>query len=408
MDAVPIIKHKPYTIPAIVAIFSLSFFALYFILGIKLSQVTGYNVDQDIFFGADHLEPVWGWVDYHKGDHPLLLLFVVPITKFLNIFTPSKLHCVLIVNAFFGALGTLLAFFCFRQLTRQFVQSILLATLFGLSASQLIFSSIPESYSLSACSIIITYLLFLVCLQHKKMYLGLWILAGILTLGVVVTDFIQTFICFTITLFAVERERRKIYILVRYIVTVFLVVFLLNKLQKYFLGGQIFVDPQVYLYEKQFLKPLLFSQPLFVFKEIIKNFFLINFIAPFPYILRTASNIPVLSFCNTPLKFTMFGLFGIMLGIILIVRKIFEKRYMQFERFFLTAISLSVLANVLIHIFFNINETFLYTCNFSFPALLLLLPFQGQNNKKLNVLLVSFVILMGVNNLIVLRYISLL
>jgi hypothetical protein len=401
-------NKKLFTIPAIVTVLSISFFLLYFIQGIKLSQVTGYNVEEIIFFGADHLEPVWGWVDFHKGVHPLLLLFVVPITKFLHIFISSQLHCVLIVNSFFGALGTLLAFFCFRQLTHQVGRSILLTILFGFSASQLIFSSVPESYSLSACSIIITYLLFLLCLQHKKIYFGLWILAGILTLGVVVTNFIQTFICFTVALFAVERERMKIYILLRYIVTVFLVVFFLNALQKYFLGGQIFVDPQVYLYEKQFLKPLLFSQPLFVFKEIIKNFFLINFIAPFPYILRTASNIPILSFCNTPLKFTMFGLFGIMIGIILIVRKIFEKRCMHYETIFLIGIFLGVLSNVLIHIFYNPAEMFLFTCNFTFPVFLLVLPFKFQNNKILNALLISLILLMGINNLLVLKNISLL
>jgi hypothetical protein len=79
---------------------------------------------------------------------------------------------------------------------------------------------------------------------------------------------------------------------------------------------------------------------------------------------------------------------------------------MQYEGFLLTGISLSILANILIHIFFNIDELFLYTCNFTFPVLLLFLPFKLQNNKMLNVLLVSLVILMGINNLIVLRNIS--
>jgi hypothetical protein len=390
----------------VIAILSISFFALYYIQGIALSQVTGYDVEQNIFFGADHLEPVWGWVCCHKGVHPLLLLFVVPITKFLNIFIPSTLNCVLIVNSFFGCLGTLLAFFCFRELTHQSVQSVLLATLFGFSASHLIFSSIPESYSLSACVIVINYLLFLSSLQRKKMNTGLWIIAGTLTLGVVVTDFIQTFICFTVTLVAVEKERSKLYALVRYIIAVFLIVFFLNRVQYIIFGGQLFIDPQVYLYETQYLKPILFSQPIFVLKEIMKNFFLINFIASFPDIVRTTSNIPALSFYGAPLKFTFFGLSGIMIGTILIVSKIFEKRSMHYEGFFLTGISLSILANILIHIFFNINELFLYTCNFTFPVLLLLLPFKLHDNKMLNILLVFLVILTGINNLIVLRNIA--
>jgi hypothetical protein len=392
----------------VIAILSISFFALYYLQGIALSQVTGYNVEQDIFFGADHLEPVRGWVCCHKGVHPLLLLFVVPITNFLHIFVPSTLDCVLIVNSFFGCLGPLLAFFCFRQLTLQPAQSVLLATLFGFSASQLIFSSIPESYSLSACVIIVTYLLFLSSLQRGKMYTGLWIAAGVLTLGVVVTDFIQTFICFTVTLFAVEKERNKLYALARYVIAVFLIVFIFNRVQYIIFGGQLFIDPQVYVYETQYLKPLLFDHPFVALKEIMKNFFLINFIAPFPGISRTTSNIPALSFYGVPLQFTFFGLAGILIWIILIIRKIFENRRMQYEGIFLIGVSLSISANMLIHIFFNIDELFLYTCNFTFPALLLLLPFEREKSKLLHILLVLLVIFMGINNLIVLRNISLL
>jgi hypothetical protein len=390
----------------VIAMISISFFALYYIQGISLSQVTGYDVEQNIFFGADHLEPVWGWVCCHKGVHPLLLLFVVPITKFLHIFIPSTLNCVLIINSLFGCLGTLLAFFFFRELTHQPVQSVLLTILFGFSASQLIFSSVPESYSLSACSIVITYILFLSSLQNKKINTKLWIMAGTLTLGVVVTNFIQTFICFTVALFAVEKERNKLYALMRYVIAVFSIVFIFNRVQYIIFGGQLFIDPQVYLYETQYLKPLLFNHPIFVLKEIMKNFFLINIIASFPGVSRMTSNIPALSFYGVPLQFTFFGLLGIMIWIILIFRKLFEKRRMQYEGFYLIGISLSILANILIHIFFNIDELFLYTCNFSFPVLLLLLPFNRQNSKIINLLLVLLVILMGINNLIILRNIS--
>jgi len=292
------IAPNPYIFVMTLAILFITFFALYYMQGIALSKVTGYNIEQNIFFGADHLEPFWGWVRHHKGDHPLLLLMEVPLTNLLATVFPRRLYCTLMVNAFWGSLGILLSFFFFRQLTQHLASSVLLTVLFGLSASQLLFSSLPESYSFSALAIIITYFLFLFTLQRGRIYPGLWVAAGVLTLGVVVTDFAQTLICFAIALFAVERERRKIYVLLQYIGAVFLVVLALNMLQKFLLGGQSMIDLRVYLYETTYLKPLVFSHPVLVAKEIFSNFFLLNIVFAFLHICRIFVNSPEPSFHN--------------------------------------------------------------------------------------------------------------
>ncbi|QZZ21761.1 hypothetical protein J5X98_04785 [Leptothermofonsia sichuanensis E412] len=193
-------------------ILSIAFFLIYLISGLIIlgnAEVSNHpNLD---LFGAD----IKDWInlqyyrDGYKPAHTNILLIVQPLeTLFSFLPFPQSVSAVLL-NSFFSSVSIFLTSVLFWQITQRYLYTFLLTLLLGLTTSHIVFGSIPESYTLGYSSLAITYILFLRCLKNKKLNIGLWILAGIFSFGITITNFVQTLICFIAVLFYIHETLSK-------------------------------------------------------------------------------------------------------------------------------------------------------------------------------------------------------
>ena len=391
----------------------ISFYCLYIIIGIGLLD----NIEKFELFGSDYDE-FFDWNNlqsYHKGSHPLLLILLQPFKFVLGFFPFEKPILAVLLNSFFGASAVSLSYLFFWQQSKKYVETLILTIYFGLTMSQLAFSSIPESYSMAACSIIPTYILFFRCLQKQRIYLFLWILIGLLSFGVTITNFAQTLICFTIAVICIKSKNRIVTILEYGSVVICLSIFI-NIIQKSVLGGVYVFVPNMVTTEIDYIRTTIFNQPLLVVAELFKHFFLVNFVSasPFPPADNSAVFFPITSktsplifwsFFGRSLSYSFVGLLGTFIWIYVSINGLYKNISLQNtgnnknSRIFLFGVSLAILGNMALHSIYGAEEMFLYTCNFTFPVFILLINYQILQKPMFKLAWVVLILLAGVNNL---------
>lgn len=383
-----------------IAIF-LSFYCLYLFLGNLITpSLPKYN-----FFGSDYWEwTLLKWEAYHKGSHPLILLLVVPLGFLVNSLITSTQISAVILNSFFGALAVLLSSVFFWNLTKKYLETSLLTILFGLSMSQLVFSAVPESYALASCSVIVTYIVFLISLQKQQLQLGYWLIAGLFSFGVTITNFSQTLICFIAFIF--NQKRSKIISkTLGYIIAVLLLAIFISILQKMiFSNAKYFFLPTIVTTQLKYVQINLLSNPLLVIQEVIKNFLLVNFLSPSPFtgLLDSGSSSRlILGFFKVNLEYSWIGYIGLIMWLSLFTIGFSKNLTTSCNRIYITAISGAVMYNITLHSFFGVEEMFLYTCHFTFPVLLLAANKSILEKKYFKLCLLFLILLMAINNLIV-------
>jgi hypothetical protein len=387
------------------------FYLLYGTLGNLL--IPNYTPNKYTFFFADQGDWVdLQWDKFHKGSHPLLLLFLAPfgILRLLSPPLPTIVIAVLI-NSFFGAGAVFTASLFFWSLTKRYLDTLLLTIFFGLSMSQLFFSTLIESYALAGWSIITSYLLFIICLKTRQLHLFYWLLAGIFSFGVTITNFAQTFICFAATLIAL-KENNKITTFLEYCGAIFTVAFFLNLIQKKLLGGAYFFVPEMLSRETEWIKVTIFTHPILITKELFRHFLLVNFISPspFPEVIIPGEKI-VLSFFDRRLNYSILGMLGITfwLGFFLmgVYRNIIDlfKSSELVRRFLFPVAGCIVLITLAFYSIFDTVEMFLFTCNFSFSVLLLGINPTLLKKKYFQIILILLIFITGINNLIIMKQI---
>nr|MBA4405148.1 hypothetical protein [Nanoarchaeum sp.] len=381
------------------------FFVVYFKMGLNFTTFPEYFKTDNIFFDADHLDNSlihYGPNQYTTEKHPLIFffnpLFVILISKFI----PSTLVASIFVNSFYGALGVVLTFICFKILIKKTFEASLFCIIFGLSMSQIIYSSIPETYALSVCSIIPTYILFLICLERKKLLFTYWILCGVLSFGVIWVNFVPTIILFIITLIALKVNRKTIYLL-RYLGLLALCIFVLRFLQKLLFATDLF--PRMNVYWDLFCDEIqlwVFHNPLMIIKEIFKQFFILNFIGPFPEIIRDGPNIRM-TYTRNPLVYNYTGYIGLIVWMLFFIVQIYRKCVARERNYFFIGCVCIVVFYMIFHSFYGVKEIFLYNSLFTFTVLLLVTDRVNSKNKYLNIFAISIIFFMGINNLIVIK-----
>ncbi|MBE9125821.1 MULTISPECIES: hypothetical protein [unclassified Coleofasciculus] len=377
------------------------FYSIYLVIGILLLK--NLTLSKYVFFGADYWEwTLLKWEAYHKGSHPLILLIVVPLGYLINSLIKSTEVSGIILNSFFGALAVLLSSVFFWNLTKKYLETILLSIVFGLSMSQLVFSVVPESYTLAGCSIITTYILFLLSLQRKKLYFQYWIIIGIFSFGVTITNFIQTLICFIGVRYTLTKRKIATNTL-SYIAFVIILCFCLTLLQKkLFPLAKYFFLTSTASTQLEYVKTNLLNQPLSVIWELIKHFLLVNFwgSSPFTGVVNLGnSNRLVLGFFQQPLDYSFVGYIGLSMWIALLIIGFYKNFLTGRKSIYIVVLSSAVFYNMVLHSFFGVEEMFLYTCHFTFPVLLLAVNHSVLEKNYIKLGLILLIILMGINNL---------
>lgn len=172
-------------------VISLSFVIGYFLLA-SLFNKAEINTN-NVFFAADNSS--WyqrmaareGWEVGTRAVHPLAQMLFRPLTAGLSLITAGdRLHANLILIALAGGACVFLMWRILFSLSGNGTHALLFASLFGLAGSQLIFSSVIETYIFSALS-----LLVFVWLSLGGKPIQSAVLAGIVTLGITITNVIQ-------------------------------------------------------------------------------------------------------------------------------------------------------------------------------------------------------------------------
>jgi hypothetical protein len=347
---------------------------------------------------------------YRTIVHPIFVLLINPIGLMINSWLNDPVKSAILLNSIFGSLGVVLGFLFFINYSKNIITSFFLTLFFGFSASQLFLSVIPDSSSLAICSLILTYIIFLLSLQKKKLNFPIWILVGIFSFGVTITNFTQTLICFCIACFFLFKDDKKIRILYRiafYTPSVILIVGFLSILQKFiYPSSEYFFSINTFSGEIQYASLLIFQKPITVIVELIRSFLLVNYIAPTPTIFQPQTILPYLTFAHD-WNFSILGYLTLFYWIILLicgVLSIFRKKE---NSLIFIGISLCILFNFCLHSFYGISsdgiELFLYSGNFTFLILTALCSFSLSKIFSVKLALGVLVILSVINNISVMN-----
>jgi hypothetical protein len=175
---------------------ALAFFSVYFALAATYSVVLrdpSRNFD-DNFYDADPTSwmnrfaaPAAQLIDM-RPVHPFAFLIFRPLTWLLGLLLHgNRFYAALLLNAGAGALCVLLAWALLRRWANP-AYAALFASLLGVSAAHLLFSTFLETYIFSAAALTA----FLLALHHDGKPLKALVPLGLLTFGITITNFLQT------------------------------------------------------------------------------------------------------------------------------------------------------------------------------------------------------------------------
>lgn len=179
------------------------FFIAYFALA-NIFNLERYGGD-DMFFDSD--ADTWrirlstlNWVDpYWRSMHPTVLLILRPIVALVGVFLAGNWTLAALVAT--AAAGATCVFWVWQvvwNVTHDQANALLIAAIFGVSTTQIMFGALVETYIFSA----LLLLLFLVALQNQKMPFFVLVSLGVMTMGITITNLIQN----VLSLFAFKPD----------------------------------------------------------------------------------------------------------------------------------------------------------------------------------------------------------
>jgi len=393
------------------------FFVLYAAYGVKLSETSAFS-EFDVLFEADTpwmLNNIAVFDGVHKRTkvHPLYIIMMNPYGSIFNALTGSKVTGAVLANSLFAALGTAMGFLFLWLYSHNLVNSLLISGFFGLSMSQLFFGVVPGPGSMAVSSLLFTYILFSWSLKEKQLCFSLWIIAGILSFGVTITNFAQTLACFMVLNLALYSQNRRLdsmfVSIFAYGNIVAISAVLLAILQKIiYPTTRVFFNPLWYGSEiKAYSSLLILSEPLTVIPQLVKNFFFSNIIGTVPtYYEMAERSIPAATFSVT-WDYSTVGLVATLLWAALLVIGVSRLLFVDREDIVLFfGLLLCLLINLALHSVYGVGEKglielFIYSSNFSFLVVLLISPIAKSTQVWSKLVLLSLLLLTGYNNLII-------
>lgn len=377
------------------------FFAVYLIFA-SIFNRPSYDAD-DIFFDADGNLYRWRYAtenyrDYYwRPAHPFILIIIRPLVGLLALFFKGDtLFAAFTLNALTAALCVYLIWDFVKRGIGNRLYALLIAALFGASATQLAFGSIIESYIyLSAIALI-----FLVLLQRDS---PLWmqVIAGLVAFGITISNVGQTFIAH----FFVKRNLKQI-IIYGIIVTALVVPLSL-------LNNFIYPNSQPYFWDLSTLGGEGHNQfPATVQRAeyLARTMALTSFVAPEPIVIRDGWPFPKVwmfraSIKKDPMQLANYetplgdGLALAWVGLMLLGGVLFLKNIRKQDNGYFLAIIFTLLFNFALYMQYG-KDVFLYATNWTYAiTLFMALAWRELADKKwFQVLLLVFILLVLMNN----------
>jgi hypothetical protein len=393
-----------------VAIF-LVFLVCYFLTSGLLEKAGAFN-DFDILFEMDTprtIEDMTVFREDHSRTrvHPLYVLMINPVGTTLVRLVGDEVLAARIINSILGALGVALAFAFFTRYGRKMLDAVILATLFGVTTSQIFISIIPDTISLGVVSLILLYTLFFTSFKEGQVRYLPWFLMGLFTLGVTTTNFVQAGILFFIASLNTLDEKkwgRAFLNSVKYGLAVLTAAVALSLIQKaIYPTTALFFLPQSFAGELDYASPLVLQQPQVVVSYLLRTFLLINIAAPAPRFFEIPGlENPGVTFAASS-DYSLVGWIALALWVGLMLFSVGKILVQKKHLLFYVGLGACLAFNFLLHSFYGVTPTrielFLYTGNLTFLVMTPLVEaYLPKWENVFRILLVVLVILLAVNN----------
>jgi len=339
--------------------------------------------------------------------HPLYVLMVNPVGTTLARIIGDEVLAARIINSAMGALGVALVFEFFTRYGKKMLDAVILAALFGVTTSQFFISSVPDTISLGVVSLILLYTLFFTSIKQRQVRFLPWFLAGLFTLGVTTTNFVQAGTLFFIaSLNAVDEKKweKAIVQSIKYGLAVLVAAVVLALAQKaIYPTTALFFLPQTFAGELGYASPLVLQQPRVVLSYLVRTFLLINITAPAPRFFEIPGlENPGVTFAASN-DYSLVGSIALVLWVGLMLFSVGKILVQKKHLLFYIGLGVCLAFNFLLHSFYGVTPTrielFLYTGNLTFLVLTPLAEaWLPKWENVFRVLLVVLVILLAINN----------
>ncbi|MDP2778324.1 MAG: hypothetical protein Q8O48_11850, partial [Anaerolineales bacterium] len=377
------------------------FFSIY-LISVSIFNQPAFNSD-DIFFDAD--SNLWRWrfatTDYRdyywRPVHPFVLIIIRPLVALIAFFLKGNaLHATFVLVAFTGAFCVFLVWYFVKQVLGNSLYALLIASLFGASTAQLVFSSLIETYIFLTATALI-FLIFL--LKDKPLFV--LVVTGVIAFGITISNFGQTIIAHLLIKRDIKQWVKYGLIVAALVVPLTLLNnFVYPNSQPYFFDlssyegeGHNSFPPSIqrgeYLARVMFLHSIVAPEPLILEEEIpfLKVWMFRASIKKDPMRLAEYTN-----WFGTSVALIWFAL--MLAGGLLFLKNLGK----QDNRLQFTFI-LILLFNFVLHLRYG-KDVFLYSTNWTYAVILFLaLAWRELANKRwFQISLLVFIALLLVNN----------
>lgn len=391
-------------VPGSIAVLFLVFQQIYFYIGCLLAGTDLFSQrGWDVLFNADIPRvmrelTVFDANHYKAIVHPLFVFFLNPVGRLLTSVTYSEITASLLLNSSFGGLAVVLCFYYFYLVGRDILASVLLAVVFGLTTTQLVFGSIPETYIVATCTIIFAHILVNVSSQGKIVSMWKWVLAGVLTLGVTTTNVVQGMICFVSSqLLGKGRIQGKlVQHTATFVMSTLAVALMLNYVQKVtYHGARLFISPDV-VEQNRYVRFDALKKPVAAVRDTFRNMFIYNVIAPQALIGAAKGwRLPTVGFDS----YSMLGRGGLMVwGMLMIVAVWRCFKEVGLRNPMVLAGAAGLVFNAVLHNFYGSEHKFLYSGHYTFLLFVIFLPLAVRMGARVRSGIAMLIVLMAANN----------
>lgn len=394
----------------------LAFFALYLATGRSLGK-TGVFAHDDALFQSDTsratrdlTEP--GADHYRTKVHPLFVILLNPLGTLLWKITGSQIRAAALLVAAAGALCVVMAHTFFRAIGHGTAAALALAVLLGVSASHLVFASIPDTFIFTALGLILCAGLAL----RRPGSLAAGVPAGVFAMGMATTNLAPAALLF---LGGARREGfwkgvRRTAALALLVLAVAAALSLLQKKvypsSNLFFARESIQEDQGYLF-----LPRVAKRAIVRGQVLLRHLAVFDVVAPEP-LARTpeGSPVPWVTFHKATLgDFGSWGRAALALLLAAWALAAFGTvRARIYREPLFQSLLLGIAFLALLHYFYG-DDLFLYSCSWAFLVLAVLAwGLRGARDAgprwawTVNGLLVLLAVLTAANNLAVLRSIA--
>jgi hypothetical protein len=182
-------------------VLALFFLVVYTTIGLKINipnkDTTDNYLSADNYPWMQRISAPDGYNLEMRGPHPFAYFIFRPLGWLLNLFTRNYGLSAILLNTLAGALCVFMAWVFIKRQFQDSIYALLIASLLGLSTAHIFFGSVVETYIFSAAALIG----FALTIQKRTDSMFAPVAVSIITFGITLTNFVQNFIGFLVSLF---------------------------------------------------------------------------------------------------------------------------------------------------------------------------------------------------------------